>query len=318
MGNNTYSGGTLITGGTLACGLSATSPLGNPVNVVVQPTGVLALERNQITGNLTLSGGKLQTANGWADDRWRGPVVLTATATIDIGFTDGSLYLEGVVSGPGGIIKLGTSPRPLHFLGDKTFTGPLTLSAGSVIVESTGRLGGGSYAGDIGLQAGVASFTYAGTSPQTLSGVNTFTGTTGVVLVSTGPGGVSDYTGWASAYLPVDVSNPALDADGDGLSNPQEYAFGLSPVNSASVDPIIGKLDKTTGIFSYSRRATPASTGLSYTVATSTDLVTWTPDTGAIQSVTTSALGLETVKVTLSAAAPLAATKLFVRVSAAQ
>jgi autotransporter-associated beta strand protein len=401
---NTYSGGTLISGGTLACGLSVASPLGTAVNVTIQAGGTLSMDRNQITGSLTLNGGLLAVSNGWADDRWTGPITLESTSTIDVGFSDGSIYLNGVVSGAGGLIKLGTSPRPMHFLGSNTFTGPITISAGSVVVDGTGLLGAGAYAGVISLAVPATNFTYSGTAAQTLSGVisgtgsltktatstlsltgaNSYTGTTtvsggilavngnalsnagklvinsgtvqaagtetvgtlffgatqqsvgtwgatgsgatniddthfsgtaGKVLVTSGPGGVSDYSTWAAVYLPADVSNPALDADGDGMSNLQEYAFGLSPVSGASVNPISDKLSKATGLFSYTRRAT---TGLTYTVSTSTDLVTWTLDAAATQTVTSTALGIETVKVTLSAAVPLTATKIFVRVKATQ
>jgi autotransporter-associated beta strand protein len=401
---NTYSGGTLITGGTLACGLSVASPLGTSVNVTVQAGGTLAMDRNQITGSLTLNGGQLTVGNGWGDDRWTGPIVLESTSTIDAGVNDGSIALNGVVSGAGGLIKLGKSVRPVVFQGNNTFTGPITISAGAVEVGSTGLLGAGAYAGEISLAVPTANFTYSGTAAQTLSGVisgtgsltktaegtltltganthtgtttvsggvlavsgnslsdagklviNTakvqatgtetvgtlffgatqqsvgtwgatgsgatnindthFSGTTGRVLVTSGPGGVSDYSTWAAVYSPTDVSNPALDTDGDGMSNLQEYAFGLSPVSGASVNPIIEKLSKATGLFSYTRRAT---TGLTYTVSTSTDLVTWTLDAAAAQTVTSTTLGIETIKVTLSAAVPLAATKIFVRVKATQ
>lgn len=101
------------------------------------------------------------------------------------------------------------------------------------------------------------------------------------------------------------------------MNNQQEYAFGLTPTSGSSVNPITVPLDKSTGTFSYTRRATPLTTGLAYTVKTSTDLQVWTPDTTATanQSVTGTAAGVETVQVTLSGL-PLTATKLFVRMEA--
>jgi hypothetical protein len=68
--------------------------------------------------------------------------------------------------------------------------------------------------------------------------------------------------------------------------------------------------------FSYTRRATPALTGLVYTIWTSTDLQAWTQDPGAIQAVGAPAGSVETVVVTLTGSKPLLATKLFVRVEA--
>ena len=137
------------------------------------------------------------------------------------------------------------------------------------------------------------------------------------VFNATSIGGGSDYTTWADGYLPADVSDPAADNDGDGLSNQQEYAFGLNPTSGSSVNPITVQLDKTTGMFTYTRRATPAPSGLTYTVLTSTDLLTWTPDTGATEGTITTAAGVETVPVTISVSL-LSNPKLFVRVQAAE
>ena len=66
---------------------------------------------------------------------------------------------------------------------------------------------------------------------------------------------------------------PTGDPDGDGLTNQQEFAFGLDPTTGASVNPCT-PLRGTQ--FSYTRRAT---SGLSYTVEYSTDLTNWNPAT---------------------------------------
>jgi len=78
------------------------------------------------------------------------------------------------------------------------------------------------------------------------------------------------------------------------------------------VNPITVPLNKT-GTFSYTRRATPATTGLTYTVWTSTDLVNWIPDAGSAESTTISG-DVETVTFTVTALP--ADGKLFVRVTA--
>ncbi len=75
-------------------------------------------------------------------------------------------------------------------------------------------------------------------------------------------------------------------------------------------------LDKTTGMFTYTRRATPAATGLTYTVQTSADLAAWAPDGGAVQNVTGTVGDVQTVEVTVSGA-PLTAPSIFVRIKAA-
>lgn len=126
----------------------------------------------------------------------------------------------------------------------------------------------------------------------------------------------TDYVYWGAAYgLTAGTEN--ADSDGDGLSNFQEYAFGLIPNSGASVNPVSVGLNKTTKKFSYTRRATPATTGLGYTVWFSTDLAIWTQDTGATAGTPVLNGGVETVEVTLSTLPgdPLPA-KLFIRVKA--
>ena len=100
------------------------------------------------------------------------------------------------------------------------------------------------------------------------------------------------------------------------MSNQAEFAFGLNPTSSSSCNPIKVPFDKTTGTFSYTRRATPASTGLSYTVWTSADLKTWTQDTAATASQTVGSTNgdVQTVTVHVTSAPP--AGPLFVRVQA--
>ena len=132
------------------------------------------------------------------------------------------------------------------------------------------------------------------------------------IVPTTAPG--NDYSTWASSYLPSDVSVATADFDGDGLTNRQEYAFGLNPTNGSSVNPITVPLDKSAGTFSYTRRD-QALTGLTYTVWTSTDLATWTVDAGAVQTPGAPAANVQTVAVTLSGAL-LTSPQLFVRMKA--
>jgi hypothetical protein len=98
------------------------------------------------------------------------------------------------------------------------------------------------------------------------------------------------------------------------LKNRDEYLFGLDPTDGASLNPIIQQLDKTAGTFSYQRRA--ALAGVEFTVWTSTDLLTWTEDAGAIQTPGAALDQIVTVAVTLSGDKPLAAQSYFVRVKA--
>lgn len=124
---------------------------------------------------------------------------------------------------------------------------------------------------------------------------------------------VSDYDSWKSPFGLA--GGPDDDDDHDGLSNFEEYAFGLDPQNGSSVRPVILPVNPATGILTYTRRR-QALTALAYTVWFTTDLQTpWNEDPGAVQTVTGTSSEVETVQVALSSAL-LSNSKLFVRIAA--
>jgi autotransporter-associated beta strand protein len=126
----------------------------------------------------------------------------------------------------------------------------------------------------------------------------------------------SDYDDWVTANGVVGTETD--DDDNDGLTNFEEYAFGLDPTGGSSVNPITSQLDKATKKFSYTRRATNLpDPALTYSVWFSTDLGTWTQDTGATEGAPVLNGEVETVEVTLSALPgdPLPG-KLFIQVRA--
>jgi len=108
--------------------------------------------------------------------------------------------------------------------------------------------------------------------------------------------------------------DPSHDPDGDGMTNFQEFAFGLDPTTGVSANPIARPFDKSTGKFRYTRTAT---SGLIYTVWTSGNLKDWTEDVTATAGQTDKGTvgGIQTVEVTITAPSPVGG-KLFVRVQA--
>lgn len=124
-----------------------------------------------------------------------------------------------------------------------------------------------------------------------------------------------DYLAWGSAYgLAAGSENG--DLDGDGLTNFEEYSFGLLPNSGASVNPITAGLDRTGRTFSYTRRDSDLA-NVNYSVWFSTNLTDWTEDTGATEGTPVLNGDVETVQVTLSnlAGNPLPG-RLFVQVRA--
>jgi autotransporter-associated beta strand protein len=332
-GGNTYSGGTTITTGRLQLGavVDGVTPVSiNPLGtgaVTLSGNTVIELNRVQNSNTLIVNGGTIANSNGW-NSAWNGPIALNETLGFDI--PGGEVAVSGAVSGVGGITKTGNGR--VSFSGTNTYSGDTTVNGGTLAVNGAsisdlGKLilSGGSVAAT-GTETVTTLFfgavqQAAGTWGATGSGATHiddvhFSGTTGMVSVLVGPSAVSDFDAWLGTFstitLPADKL-PTADPDGDGMTNQQEYAFGLNPASASSANPIAASLSSTTGKFSYTRRATPATTGLIYTILTSPNLVTWTEDVGAAQTVVTSS-NVETVTFTLSNTATTG--KMFVRVKA--
>lgn len=152
-----------------------------------------------------------------------------------------------------------------------------------------------------------------------------FSGNITIKVILTGPNNTAhmgfffdpvppvQYANWLTRFTFAAGANtmPGGDPDRDGMSNQNEFAFGLNPTHGSSVEPIIMPLAKITGKFTYARLA---ASGLTYTVLTSTNLLVWVP-ANATQFVTGIADGVETVEVTLTDPPPFGGT-LFVRVKA--
>jgi hypothetical protein len=132
--------------------------------------------------------------------------------------------------------------------------------------------------------------------------------------LSLGSGASGPYDTWANGTFANAFTDktPTGDPDADGLSNQQEFAFGLDPTTGASCNPITQQLDSATGTFKYTRWA---ASNLEYTVELSTDLVGWNPAT-ILESLGDPISGVQIVTVTLDPYTPPLGGKLFVRVQA--
>ena len=131
--------------------------------------------------------------------------------------------------------------------------------------------------------------------------------------------GTTAYDTWANGTFAngtLSDKTPGGDPDGDGLTNQQEFAFGLDPTTGASSNPISQQLNKGTRTFKYTR--TKAS-GLTYIYQYSTTLSEpWVPFMSATTPPPVSISGtVEEVTVEVPAALIAAnPTTLFVRVKA--
>lgn len=163
-----------------------------------------------------------------------------------------------------------------------------------------------------GVQAAAGTWGATGSAATHIDDVR-FSGT-GVLQVTSGPAPVSDYAAWAGADGFNLVGGADGDDDGDGLSNFEEYAFGLNPTSSASASPVTAP-NKATGTFTYTRRK-QALTGLNYNYESSTTLTDWPSFVPSVADLSNNGDPVETITVTLPESL-LAEPKLFLRVKVA-
>ncbi|EEQ0362069.1 fibronectin-binding autotransporter adhesin ShdA [Salmonella enterica subsp. enterica serovar Infantis] len=198
-GDNSYSGGTTITGGTLTAdhadslgtGAIANSgvfkvgegelknTLSGSGSLVKTGTGELTLSGdNSYSGGTTIIGGTLTADH--ADSLGTGAVANSGVLQVGEG------ELENTLSGSGSLVKTGTGELTLS--GDNTYSGGTTITGGTLMADHADSLGTGAIANSGVLQvgegelenmlSGSGSLVKTGTGELTLSGDNSYSGTT--------------------------------------------------------------------------------------------------------------------------------------------
>ncbi|EDS9374410.1 fibronectin-binding autotransporter adhesin ShdA [Salmonella enterica subsp. enterica serovar Oranienburg] len=198
-GDNTYSGGTTITGGTLTADHADSLGTGAIVN-----SGVLQVGEGELENTLSGSGALVKTGTGEltlsGDNSYSGDTTITGgTLTADhadslgtgVIANSGVLQvgegeLENTLSGSGALVKTGTGELTLS--GDNTYSGGTTITGGTLTADHADSLGTGVIANSGVLQvgegelentlSGSGSLVKTGTGELTLSGDNTYSGDT--------------------------------------------------------------------------------------------------------------------------------------------
>ncbi|ECF5602874.1 fibronectin-binding autotransporter adhesin ShdA [Salmonella enterica] len=198
-GDNTYSGGTTISGGTLTADHADSLGTGAVAN-----SGVLQVGEGELENTLSGSGSLVKTGTGEltlsGDNTYSGGTTITGgTLTADhadsLGSGDidnsgvlkvGEGDLENTLSGSGSLVKTGTGELTLS--GDNTYSGGTTIIGGTLTADHADSLGTGAVANSGVLQvgegelentlSGSGSLVKTGTGELTLGGDNSYSGDT--------------------------------------------------------------------------------------------------------------------------------------------
>ncbi|MBD6064793.1 fibronectin-binding autotransporter adhesin ShdA [Salmonella enterica subsp. enterica serovar Enteritidis] len=198
-GDNTYSGGTTISGGTLTADHADSLGTGAVAN-----SGVLQVGEGELENTLSGSGSLVKTGTGEltlsGDNTYSGGTTITGgTLTADhadsLGSGDidnsgvlkvGEGDLENTLSGSGSLVKTGTGELTLS--GDNGYSGGTTIIGGTLTADHADSLGTGAVANSGVLQvgegelentlSGSGSLVKTGTGELTLSGDNSYSGDT--------------------------------------------------------------------------------------------------------------------------------------------
>ncbi len=199
IGDNTYSGGTTITGGTLTADHADSLGTG-----VIANSGVLQVGEGELENTLSGSGSLVKTGTGEltlsGDNTYSGGTTITGGtltadhadslgtgAIVNSGVLQvGEGELENTLSGSGALVKTGTGELTLS--GDNTYSGGTTITGGTLTADHADSLGTGVIANSGVLQvgegelentlSGTGSLVKTGTGELTLSGDNTYSGGT--------------------------------------------------------------------------------------------------------------------------------------------
>ena len=180
-------GVSLNSAATINVAAGGTFYVANAGVIIPCPVNLFGIGNSEVYGALRIENGALIS----------GPVTLKGNTTMGNGQTGAAKLatISSVISetvGPFGI-TFTAEPGTIVLSGVNTYSGATTISGGVVVIGGAGQLGSGNYAAAI---TNNATFNYASSAAQTLSGAITGSGT----LIQSGPGklslsGANTYTG---------------------------------------------------------------------------------------------------------------------------
>ena len=160
---------------------------------------VNALTGNVLVGGLGIQGSQTKHPTlGWLFN-WSGNLTINASSVLQLSQADYSSnplwtqQLSGIVSGTGSLLKM-NAKQTLLLTGENTYTGDITVDAGTLRIGGTGYIGSGNYTGSISLAADT-QLDFSSSAEQTISGSITGAGTVSVSAGRLSLNGANSYTG---------------------------------------------------------------------------------------------------------------------------
>jgi autotransporter-associated beta strand protein len=213
------------------------------------------------TGNLTFAGGYFNSTG------------ILSTITV----LNAQTQLNGSLNSPstGTFTKAGSGTLILN--ANNTYIAPTAITAGTLEIGASGRLGSGNYAGNIAITGIFSRFIYSGTNNQTLSGIISGTGAitkngTGTLTLT----GANTYTGSTSVtagQLIVAKTTGSSTATATLQTSSLSVSFNVSPP-SGTTNFQFFQGSTINSYASVTLVSVPVGTTATYTSATSTLAVT--------------------------------------------
>ena len=251
-GNNTYTGATIISAGTLQIGnYGTTGTLGTNTGAITD-NGVLAFNRsnnvtlanvvsgtggltklsagtltltgaNTYTGATTISGGTLQIGNGGTTGT-PGTGAITDNGTLVFNRSDAALNLGNAIGGSGGVIQAGAGTTTFSGSSANTYTGDTQVNGGTLVLAKGSAGAGNNFGSAMGGNLIVNSGGTAryGASSQVGDGKG----------ITVNAGGTLDLNGFAESLTGVTVNGGSV-TTGAGYLNVRG-AFGADGSSTSS------------------------------------------------------------------------------------
>ncbi len=227
--NNTYTGSTTITNGTLA--IAGNGQITNSPTITVVSPGVLDVSVHN-GGGITIVSNQTLAGNGTVV----GALTLADGAILSPGGSPGVLTITGSLGLNNATIlnyELGTNSDRTVVSGTLTLDGVINvtdaggLSNGTYVIFNYGSLVNNGLS--VGTMPGSATATVSNDAPNNR-----------ILLVVGNVTAGDPYTTWASNYgLTGGNALGTADPDGDGMNNTNEFLAGFNPTNSAAYLRII-------------------------------------------------------------------------------